>query len=60
MTRDSLQRDEDFLLFQKLVLEAQVGAEAKVTSTGLLTDRSIFDPLAYAAWRFGVSSPEVT
>ena len=59
MTRNDLQRDEAFLVFQKLVLEAQIAEEAEVTSSGLLTDRSIFDPLAYATWRFGADSPQV-
>lgn len=59
MTRDDLQRDEDFLQFQKLVLEAQIAAETAVTHDNLLTDRSIFDPLAYATWRFGARSPQV-
>ena len=59
MTRDDLKQDESFLLFQTRVLHAQMDAEAHTVNSGLLTDRSIFDPIAYAAWRFGVVSPQV-
>ena len=60
LTRDDLQRsNEKFLIFQTLVLQAQMEAEAVVVNAGLLTDRSIFDPLAYAVWRFGLGSMQV-
>lgn len=60
MTRESFHRDGDFLLFQNLVLEAQIAAEADMTCSSLLMDRCVLDPLAYAAWRFRVPSREVS
>lgn len=64
LSRESMDEPAQFIRLQKLIARAQYEAEeGAIRSAGsngfIKSDRSVVDPLAYTAWRFGISSPEV-